>query len=65
MLRFVCSRLNKTLFRVILKELSSGLKAKPKPLMRSLAIGEIFVPVSVLDELSLCLKKLGVSKRRL
>jgi hypothetical protein len=42
---------------VILTELLDGLKAKPKLLMKSLAIEEIFVPVSSLEEPSHCLKK--------
>jgi hypothetical protein len=43
---------------VIPKELSNGLKARPKPLMRSLVIGEIFVLASALEEFSL-LEKVG------
>ena len=59
------SLLNKTLFMVILTELSDGLKAKPKLLMKSLAIEEIFVPASVLEESSHSLKMLVVSIQRL
>jgi hypothetical protein len=65
LLRLARSLLNKTLFVVILTELSDRLEAKPNILMRSLAIGEIFVPASTLEELSLLLKKLAVSMRRL
>ena len=61
MLRLVRSLLNKTLFVVILAELSDGLKAKPKRLMRSLVIEKIFVTTSMLEELFLCLKKLAMS----
>ena len=56
MLRLVRSLLNKTLFVVILTELSDGLKAKAKLFIRSLAIGEIFALASALEELSLSLK---------
>jgi hypothetical protein len=61
----VYSLLNKTLFMVILTELSDGLKAKPKLLMKSLAIEEIFVPASALEEPSYYLKKLAASMQRL
>jgi hypothetical protein len=50
---------------VILTELSDGLKAKPKLLMKSLAIEEIFVPASALEEPSYYLKKLAASMQRL
>jgi hypothetical protein len=50
LLRLAHSLLNKTLFVVILMELSDELKAKPKLLMKSLAIEEIFVHASALED---------------
>jgi hypothetical protein len=50
---------------VILTGLSDELKVKPKLLTKSLAIEEIFVPASTLEELSHYLKKLAASMQRL
>jgi hypothetical protein len=65
LLKLVHSLLSRILFVVILTGLSDGSGAKPKLLMKSLAIEEISVPALALEEPSHYLKKLAMSMQRL
>jgi hypothetical protein len=65
LLKLVHSLMSRTLSVVVLTRLSDGSVARPKLLMKSLVIEEIFAPSMALEGSSCFFKKLAVSMQRL